>query len=45
MVGGRGYRQVLNQHLLLRYLIIDDEIKMSMDEDYVSRMAFWDSIF
>ena len=31
--------------LLFRYLIIDDEMKMGMDDDYVSRMAFWDSIF
>ena len=32
-------------NFLFRYLIIDDEMKMGMDEDYVSRMAFWESIF
>ena len=42
--GGSG--EIENYYnFLFRYLIIDDEIKMGMDEDYVSRMAFWDSIF
>ena len=27
-----------------RFLVIDTEMKMDMDEDYLDRMAFWDSL-
>ena len=28
-----------------RYLTIDTNLTMGLDEDYITRMAFWDSIF
>ena len=27
-----------------RFLVIDTEMKMDMDEDYLERMTFWDSL-
>ena len=27
-----------------RFLVIDTEMKMDMDEDYLDRMVFWDSL-
>ena len=27
-----------------RFLVIDAEMKMDMDDDYLERMAFWESL-
>lgn len=28
----------------IRFLVIDEEMEMDMDDDYITRMNFWDSL-
>ena len=28
----------------VRFLVIDQEMEMGLDDDYISRMEFWDSL-